>query len=881
MSLSDVLTPRPDVLRKEGIEGIIDIQNLWDKKKKSLESRATEFLSLTYPTSDIRMVVEGLNKRYGAHQRTPGLFLLEGLKGSGKSHLELFVYHLLTDPSAAETWSQRHSITLVNPSDVVVLVRKFTDQPLYLEPIWKFVFKGLGVSDSEVPAEAPSLEQFRTVLGNKRLLLILDELEMGIQSLSDQQKAQNISFLQMISEEAHRSETASITLFASVYNSSNEPGATLKRVQPRIDVKFSELGDRQKIILHRLFENHPSLQRATVEPIVTSYANHWNNVGARLDDKYLDRFMQSYPFSPELLDMLLHRVLRREFQGTRGPLGLLATVVRLMHQQTDIITAGHFDVSNATIRNRLSDLDPGLHLIQCAQNDLRDLQNLKHAPEIVSAVLLSTLTATGNLNGIGEQELIRQVLNPGDDINVFNSSLNAFERLATYLQHSEASYFFDVQEKPNAKVEYRSLRIDALDALEFALNRWKVNVFDSPQAVIHRDLTQTKSALSLLDRNSLRFVLAPRRLDDNERGRMYHGVENQNQVILLEPKSDSFNALKNPDIVKWAQRAKAAKELMDSAGDSDRRRQYERIGGQDLGYIDDTFKKAGLYYVSVRRLTNGSKGLQYELEPLGSAIARQDVLAQLQQTIYPRQVFEEHITACLHDSQLRELILNQTINEIRATYRKTLGFPVFTAHPILIDAFRNLCKEKKVTLQNTRTRHCGSNPSFVGSEWDDVLALEPSEETVESSGGTDRIFVDEGGSFVGTVDPSAGRAQQSVSVAPRTTVEIRTENVSSLSLLRQEVAAKLAEMSDATVVRARYVVYLHKEKEELSSLPATLRGSLSGIGDISLEMDIVKEGEFTKAQVEQLSEQLPSLAGAMYRAELRILVPQHGEGDAS
>lgn len=873
MSLSDILTPRPEVLRKEGIEGIIDIENLWDRRKKTLESRASEFLSLTFPTSDIKTVVQNLDARFNTRGRSAGLFLLEGLKGSGKSHVELFVYHMLSDRRAAELWLAEHGLKMTAPEGHIVLVRKFTDQPLYLEPIWSFVFKELGVPEADIPANAPSLQQFKHALGEKRLILILDELETGIKSLGDQQRAQNIGFLQMLSEEAHRTETASITLFASVYSSNDEPGATLKRVQPRVDVKFSEPADRQRIILHRLFENYQAVQRSKIEPVITSYVNYWRNIGSALDDRYQDRFLRSFPFTPELLDMLLHRVLRRDFQGTRGPLGLLATVVRFLYKDADIISAAHFDVSNTVIRNRLSDLDPGQHLIQCAQNDLRDLQQLKYGPQIISAVLLSTLTATGSANGIGERDLIHQVLKPGDDINDFSASLNAFERLATYLQHSEGSYFFDLQEKPNAKVEYRSLRVDAADALDFALTRWKSSVFNDPQAVVYKDGTQARAELNMTDKNSIRFVLAPRRLEDQERREIYRGIENQNLVLILEPHADTFNALKNPDIVKWAQRARAAKDLQESATDADRRRQYEKIGNDDLKFIDDKFRKAALHYVSVRPAENGKTTLQFELEPLGAALPRQDVLTQMQQTIYPRQVFEEHLTGCLNNPETCGLILNKTMSEIRSIYRKTLGFPVLTVQNTLIDALRNLCRDRKITLQNSRSRHCGSTPAFSGSEWDDVVVLEPSEETPGQAGLWQGVAARSDASRAEPTE-AAGKPMQSQEAAPSTAfVEARSQNVASIGLLRQDVAAKLAEVTEGTVVRVRFVVYLDRDNEELGSLPAALRGSLSGIGDVSLELDIEEQGEFSKAQVEQMAEQLPTFPGATYRAELRIRVP--------
>ena len=722
MSFSDIVLPRPEVLKKDGIEGVIDIENLKDTKKKSVESRPEDFFDLTYPTADVKLVLENLHQRFNSSERSAGLYLLEGFKGTGKSHLELFVYHLFTNRIFADAWLVKHKLTCKLPNDAVVVIHKFTDFPL--DSIWHFVFSKLGLASSTDPRKVPNLDELRSALSGRKLVLIFDELEMGIQSIAnDHIRKQNILFLQQLSEESNRTDGASVTLFASVYDANIEPGDTLKRVQ-RIDVKFSEPVDRQNVILHRLFLNAQSLDRAKIENVILSYANHWKKTGIDVDEKYLDRFRKCYPFSPELIDMFLHRVLRQNFQGNRGPLGLLANAVRNTYKKVDVITAAHVDITDIGIRNRLTDLDPGQHILNCAQADLRDLQSLLFAPEIVSITLSATLTSSGSIRGINEPELNRQAIKPGDDYNVYQATLQALDKLGAYFQHSEGNYFFDTQEKPYAKVEYGALRIDAHDAREYSLNRWKTYVFGDSNAVIYRDSAQVRAALSQIDKNSLRFVLAPHRLEDVQRSLIYHGAEIRNQIVLLEPKSDTFNALDNPDLVKWAQLAKSAFELMGTTTDAERKRQYDRIGNENIRYIDEAFRKAGLYYVLIHASNNGEQSLQLELEPIGSAANRGDVLTQLQQNVFPRQRFEDHIIECLQDDKLKSVIIDKTIGEIKALYKKTLGFPVFTAETILTQAFTQLCKDKRIGLKNSRSRHCGSTPSYSGSEWNDVLVVE-------------------------------------------------------------------------------------------------------------------------------------------------------------
>jgi len=875
MSFSDIILPRSEVLRKDGIEGVIDIENLKDKKKKSVESRPEDFFELTWPTADVKLVLENLHQRFNSSERSAGLYLLEGFKGSGKSHLELLVYHLFTNRLIADAWLTKHNLTCKLPDDAVVVIHKFTDFPL--DSIWYFVFDKLGLGSSTDPRKVPNLDELRSALSGRKLVLIFDELEMGIQSITVPAiQKQNILFLQQLSEESNRTDHASVTLFASVYDANEEPGDTLKRV-PRIDVKFTEPLDRQNVVLHRLFSNAQSLDRAKIDTVISSFANHWKKIGIGVDEKYLDRFRQCYPFSPELIDMYLHRVLRKNFQGNRGPLGLLANIVRNTHKKIDVITAAHVDIMDNGIRNRLTDLDPGQHILNCAQADLRDLQSLMFAPEIVSTTLSATLTSSGSIRGISEPELNRQSIKPGDDYNVYQATLQALDKLGAYFQHSEGNYFFDTQEKPYAKVEYGALRIDANDAREFALNRWKINVFGDSNAVIYRDSAQVRGALSQLDKNSLRFILAPHRLEDAERSLVYHGAEVRNQIVLLEPKSDTFNALDNPDLVKWAQLAKSAFELMSTTTDAERKRQYEKIGNENIRYIDDNFRKAGLYYVLIHANGNREQSLQFELEPIGSATNRGDVLTQLQQNVFPRQRFEDHIIECLQEDQRKAIIIDKTIGEIKATYKKTLGFPVFTAETILTQAFAQLCKDKKIGLKNSRSRHCGSTPSYSGSEWNDVLVVEAFPEEGDT---TVLPFAEipSGKKPVESGDNGTAGFQPSPIVAP-SVIEfvIQTTNEGSVNSLRQRIAEKLSEQNDPISGWVRFTVFIQQPNTELSVYPSALRGAMTGIANLNAEILIEKNGQFTKAQIEQLVEQLPSFAQALYKAEVRGVSKVEGD----
>ena len=85
---------------------------------------------------------------------------------------------------------------------------------------------------------------------------------------------------------------------------------------------------------------------------------------------------------------------------------------------------------------------------------------------------------------------------------------------------------------------------------------------------------------------------------------------------------------------------------------------------------------------------------------------------------------------------------------------------------------------------------------------------------------------------------------------------------------------KLQDYAEAKATRVRFIVYFDQQAGDLSTLPASLRGSLSGPGALTAEIRVTKEGEFSKGEVEHLAESLPSVSGAEYHADLTVIVPK-------
>jgi hypothetical protein len=376
--------------------------------------------------------------------------------------------------------------------------------------------------------------------------LIFDELERGIHNIVDPaRRSQNISFLQMVSEEAARDDR--VTLFAAVYDGNVERGSTLKRT-PRIELRFRNAEDRASIVRHRLFENAESYDQDAARALIRSYVNTWRRFGVEVADPYLSRMETSFPFLPDLIDLVFERITESGgFQGTRSALGLLGAMLDAAGAGAHLMTAASCRLTSEACADRLLDLDPTGTLINAARSNYRDLAAHSYSEALASAVLLASLVPGGRAIGLSGEELVRHVIKPSDDPNRFHAGLEAFKQFGRYFHEREGTLLFDLEENEHAKVELDAIKCNDEAARDLIIQIWRQDVFrDTHQCVVYRELEDARFSLQGFAKQGQRYVLAPLRLSQEERFALYQGLELRNQVLLLEPRDGRVNHLTNP-----------------------------------------------------------------------------------------------------------------------------------------------------------------------------------------------------------------------------------------------------------------------------------------------------------------------------------------------
>jgi hypothetical protein len=188
--------------------------------------------------------------------------------------------------------------------------------------------------------------------------LILDEFQTWYMGLPDKDpktglflKQYAFNFVQILSEIAK--DRPEILIFViSVLNNQNDAFQQVHRQGPVI-IDFrgpSAKQDRQKLLLHRLFENRRNIPETDIVSASVAYATErFRLLQTSKSESEKERVQQEtfacWPFSPELLELLEDQILLSSAaQETRDLIRILAQVFRSRGDFVPLITPADFFV---------------------------------------------------------------------------------------------------------------------------------------------------------------------------------------------------------------------------------------------------------------------------------------------------------------------------------------------------------------------------------------------------------------------------------------------------------------------------------------------------------------------------------------------------------
>ncbi|MDR0392109.1 MAG: DUF499 domain-containing protein [Planctomycetaceae bacterium] len=452
--------------------------NFSTNKSGSLSKKPEEFLDITYPSFDLLKTLEAIQP----NKERP--IVIYGERGQGKSHLLSVVYHFVKSPDVAKkylkTWAN-----MLNNKDVekftirenCCIIAESLEHNRYRN-LWEIVFaqhpNGQWASGKFEQSEThvPSTTIMEELFTKKPAIIILDEFQTWYDGLSDNKSTPHqkraFNFIQILSQIANHSPEL-LTLIVSVRNGQSDAAQQINRMNP---VKIDFTGehskhDRRKLLLHRLFENKQQLNESDIRKELQIHVDEYFrmfNIPQIEHERYWGNFIEQYPFSPLLFQLLDDQVLIAvESQETRDLLRILVDLFKNAKNDA-IITAGDFSLTNdkSGVASLLSSVASQDHKT-LREFALRNLTAVKDAcpnwqteipncEKLISSLWLRSLSIGNDAGATVEDLQLDMTGKEKINDNNFSRELSVIEENSFNLHKQAGKILFKLEENPIAKL---------------------------------------------------------------------------------------------------------------------------------------------------------------------------------------------------------------------------------------------------------------------------------------------------------------------------------------------------------------------------------------------------------------------------------------------
>ncbi len=688
--IRDITIARKEVLDGT-FQGVIQTHKV-DAREKRLENNPEEFLKITYPSSAIRRSLERIDEKLTGKSNQGG-FLLVGPYGSGKSHTLITLYHLFNNPSLARDWGKQWKIDFELPErsrSVIVSTRRYD-----VDRLWEPIFKLLGREDllSEIK-RFPTTDQIEELVGDDVVAIFIDEIENWYGAFDRETQAhlieQNETFLEHLLEVA-ADFTKKLFVFITFLEEKEGLKKIFNRTKPvRIDV--SPVEDREKVILHRLFEDMESVDNNKVEIVVEKYISAYSEP-IQIDNiqNYKRRMIRTYPFHPLLLDTLFQIYeAAAERQDIRGMLNVLADAVKDTYERKDLILVSDVD------ENAFRGID--LKLMEKYEFDLERVKDIGFAKEILKTILIFTLNE--KTHGATESDILLSIFSP-TEAHTLNSILMDLENIygkPHYLHKENEVYLFKHELNIYALLEKEKNKITEEDVKEKIAEILKKDVFENRAFILGFD--------EIPDHNKVKIVVVPESWGVNDElktklNEFYKGKTWQNTYILVLPERISIFSF---EILEKGKRLKAAENLMEKVKDEEGK--LRKIIQEERKSIADKIKAC--YGYIVKWVERGGE-LTYRLINVSADI----------NTIREKARSDPELCADFIVNEIEDKPGGIRMEDLINDFKKYRRYPFILDDETIYSVIRNLHRDKRVIIQGERGKWYidGSpkniEPSFV------------------------------------------------------------------------------------------------------------------------------------------------------------------------
>jgi len=516
------------VPHKDILEGRLTLDiyaaDLWavSQNKGPEEYRNAElFFRKTYSTQGLESLMGIVENRLKGKGGDP-IIQIQTPFGGGKTHSLIAMYH------KAKEWGAK-PVALVG--DKLKTGRRAEE----FDTLWGLMEMQLTGSrktfDSPIP---PGGDQIIRLLERHSPVLILADELISYLNVADAVTVENTTltsltygFWDNLAKAVTQISGVSMvytTTPSNPYNKSprgQEIVSQLQNITGRVEIIRTPVNDDEiaHIIRRRLFTD---IKETQVKEIVAEYSDYAEkeNILPSLTElsEYRKKFAASYPFMPEVIDVLYQRWgSYSTFQRTRGLLRLLSLVVHsLKEKNLRYISLADFDLNNQEIRQELlkhigeefngviaSDITGDQSGSEKVNNVLGDaFRGLTLGTRTASAIFLYSFSG-GGTKGATLAEIKRSATTLDNPSSVISEVLDQLKSRLFYLQTSGDACFFNSQPNLNRILltKMENVKDDELVPLEKDLIR------ESLEKDVLKSFIWEESSGNIPDSESLHLVI--------------------------------------------------------------------------------------------------------------------------------------------------------------------------------------------------------------------------------------------------------------------------------------------------------------------------------------------------------------------------------------
>ena len=550
MAFHQIAVPHKDIL-SENFSGEVYAAKLWDVHNEKGEYEYADsktFFEKTYLTSNLEKILCSVMDRLDG-QRGGHLLSITTPFGGGKTHTLIALYHKCAE------WDAKPVVLVGNELDPQT------------QTLWGLIEEQLTGKIDRLSGMVPrGGEALRAVLEdqNRPILILIDELlqyitkAAGVKVNDTTLAVQTIAFMQELGEAAGSLRNVCVVLtlpssanehldnelFAMLYDK-------LRRVVGRTKDTISPVSDADipRIIRQRLFSSSDSEIRDRAEEIVKDFVDYCNTEGlipeGKQPSEYREDFLNSYPFLPQVIDVLYHSWgTIPQFQRTRGVLRLLSLVVgSLATSDKQFISLGDFDLSNDAIRQELVEyLDPNFDSV-VAKDIVGDGSGAAKVNRMISdqyrgkrlgiraaaAVFMYSHSGGAKIKGATEAEIKRATCESGIPASLISEVLNLFRNHLFYLSVASDRYMF------TKETNILKHKIDVMD------NLGQYDIEEAERDLVKRNIDQIEEIRSVL------WPTDPKEVSDSQPLKLIIMKENDQNLIrqIHDKAGDSDRTYRN------------------------------------------------------------------------------------------------------------------------------------------------------------------------------------------------------------------------------------------------------------------------------------------------------------------------------------------------